>query len=88
MADVRAWTAELHSGCFSTEERYFSTEAITRVGYAVGVRVGRALSVGMAASVVVVCVLARRARAERMRMRVESMVVVGSWGLLVCGRLW
>lgn len=55
MADVRAWRAELHSSCASTEERYFSTEAITRVGSAAGVRVERAalaVEVGTAASVV------------------------------------
>lgn len=79
MADVRAWTAELNSGCAVTEERYCSTEAITRVGSAADVRVGRRLAaagLGRAASVVVVWALARRVSVERMSVLAKSMVVV------------
>lgn len=54
MADVRAAMAELHSGFAEMEERYFSTEATTRVGSAADVRVEEAAEVELAAAVVVV----------------------------------
>lgn len=78
MAEANARRADVHSGCVVTEAKYVKMGAVLNVveeGVKLG-RVAEGVRVGIAVALVMVCVLARRARVETMRMRVISMTVV------------
>ena len=89
MTDENARLAEMYSGCSVIEARYFWRAAgSVAVGTAAGTKAGRTaegVRLAMAASVVVLCVLARRVRVETMTMGAKSMVAVGSKWLVFEG---